>query len=204
MLTLDSYEELERRVKLRYGEKERIVCLLLARDSYGDNRVSNYFTQNFKYLNEFMSTSCDIFCPGFSEDERYDFVPTGFAHFIRTFMDNTSWKYDGAAHIIFIHYLNWELKLKDTYDLNLEKLFIDGGYSDYDRFIHKIIVLLSENIKKFDKGLTGMALKMEANDLWNNFKSLLPNYVRNIIKSINCAIEIGNNFTPIDIRKIKN
>ena len=201
MLLVPSYEYFLNLLSNRYGEAERIVCILLL-DPANDDSISGYVTRRFDYFNYRLGERLDFFCPGFSRAEdrgaERDFNPKDFVEFVQQLEKLTTWRYYGGTNLLLLRYSDYELHFDSVYDLNFSRMIIDGFITDYRYFFEDLIrALKADDASFFDR----QCAKQQISRFWNNFSDLLPNVCKSIVKHIKDTIKIDEYFTPKDIRK---
>ena len=201
MELVQSYMNFLKLLSRKYGEAERIVCVLLL-DPENDDSISDYVTRRFDYFNYRLGERLDFFCPGFSRAEdrgaERDFNPKDFVEFVQQLEKLTTWRYSGGTNLLLLRYSEYNLQFDSVYDLDLSAMMADGYIKDYRKFFEDIIRALKEDDSFFFERQYG---KQQIKRLWDNFSDLLPNFCKSIVKHIKDTIKIDEYFTPKDIRK---
>ncbi len=201
MELVQSYSFFLKLLSRKYGEDERIVCILFL-DPCNDDLISGYLSHRFDYFNYRLGEQIDFFCPGYSHIENSEtersFSSRDFVDFIRQLEQLTSWRYSGGTNLLLLRYSDCHLLFDSTYDLNLSKMMIDGYLTDYRGFLEDLIRSLKEDDAIF---FERSYAKHQISRLWNNFSDLLPNLCKSIVNHIKDTVKIDGYFTPKDIRK---
>ncbi len=198
MLLVKSYEDFLNMLHDRYGNKERIVCLLFV-DPFNEDEMGRYITRRFDYLNERSGKYVDFFCPGYN---RYNqirrFDTKDYVEFINQIEELTTWRYYGGTNLLLLRYVDYDLQFDSVYDLNFTRMLIDGLIKDYRYFFEEIIFSLRDDIEQY---LCNEQDKAQLKSIWNNFSDLLPKFARRFVNQINDTRKINKCFSPQDLTK---
>ena len=197
MELVKSYEAFLSRLRSKYGNKEKIICLLFV-DPSNDDIMAHYITDRFDYLNRRTGKYVDFFCPGYNSlNGKRKFDVNDYVDFINQFEELTEWRYYGGTNLLLIRYSGYELYFDSVYDLNFTRMIIDGLIRDHRHFIEDIIY----NFKHIDEYLDNVWAQEQLGSLWENFSNLLPNFMQRILRQISDTRKINKYLTPHDIRK---
>jgi len=198
MELVESYKRFLERLRDKYEDSDRIVCLLFL-DPFNDDLMGNYISHRFDYFHERTGKHVDFFCPGYNKhSERRGFVTKDFVDFINEFERITNWRYYGGTNLLLIRYSGHQLHFDSVYDINFTRMLLDGLIKDHRHFIEEIIFRFREDIEDY---LDGQFVRRQIQSVWMNFSELLPNFARKITKQIDDSININRYFLPHDISK---
>lgn len=197
MELVKSYEAFLSRIESKYGNKEKIICLLFV-DPSNDDIMSHYISDRFDYFNRRTGKYVDFFCPGYNAlNGKRKFNVNDYVDFINQFEELTEWRYYGGTNLLLIRYSGYELHFDSVYDLNFTRMVIDGLIRDHRHFIEDIIY----NFRHIDEYLDNVWAQEQLGSLWDNFSNLLPNFIQRILHQISDTRKINKYLTPHDIRK---
>lgn len=198
MEPVKSYKAFLDKLEFKYGNKEKIICLLFV-DPSNIDIMSQYITNRFEYLNRRTGKYVDFFCPGYYTfyGER-KFNVNDYVDFINQLEELTNWRYYGGTNLLIIRYLNGELYFDSVYDLNFSRMLIDGLINDYQYFMEEIIF----NFRDIGEYIDSLCTKKQLGSLWDNFSKFLPDFMQRILLQISDTRKINKYLTPHDIRKV--
>lgn len=200
MEPVKSYQYFLNKLENKYGNKEKIICLLFV-DPYNDDVMAHYITGRFDYFNRRTGNSIDFFCPGYNTlNDRRKFNVNDYVDFIKQFEELTNWRYYGGTNLLLMKYSNYELYFDSVYDLNLTRMVIDGLIRDHIRFMEELIY----NFSNIDEYINSVWTQEQLKSLWDNFSKFLPNFMQKILNQIRDTRKINKYLTPHDIRKNNN
>jgi len=202
MEPIRSYSDFLERLREKYGDDERIVCLLFA-DPLNDDLTGGYILRRFDYFHERTGKHVDFFCPGYNKNcEEHRFVVKNFVDFVNEFEEITNWRYYGGTNLLLIRYSGCQLHFGSVYDINFTRMILDGLITDHRHFIEEIIYSFRDDIENY---LNWQWAERQLGSVWTNFSELLPHFARRLTNQISDSVNINRHFSPQDIsRSIEN
>ncbi len=126
IIVLSEYEQFIKGLKSKYGNGERIACILFA-DPNNDDVVSGYIDNRFDYLNERSGKYVDFFCPGYYyRQNRRKFDTKKYVKFLKDLEARSKWQYNGGTNLLLIRYCNGALHFDNVYDINFTRMTAEG------------------------------------------------------------------------------
>ena len=198
MELVKSYSYFLERLRDKYGDDERIVCLLFV-DPLNDDQMGGYITHRFDYFHERTGEYVDFFCPGYNRDyNERRFNVKDYVEFVNELERITKWRYYGGTNLLLIRYSDHQLHFDSVYDINFTRMLLDGFIKDHRHFLEDIIFRFRDDIEQY---MGGERIKNHIKSVWSNFSELLPNFARKLARQIDDARKIEKYFSPHDITK---
>ena len=200
MLLVKSYNDFLNMLRDRYGESNRIVCLLFV-DPFNEDEMGRYITHRFDYLHERSGKNVDFFCAGYGYDfnsRKRNFNTKDYVEFINQLEELTTWRYYGGTNLLLIRYYDYDLQFDSVYDFNFTRMLIDGLIKDYRYFIEDIIYNLKYDLSN---RLDAQYGKAQLKSIWENFSEFLPRFASRLVNQIRDSAKISEYLAPHDINR---
>ena len=198
MEPIKTYDYFLQRLREKYGEEDRVVCLLLL-DPTNDDAVAKYIYRRYDYFHVRTGDTLDFFCPGFSsETKKKRFDVRAFVEFIRQVEELTDWRYYGGTNILLLQYRDGDLCFDSVYDLNFTRMMVDGYVVDYKSFLEGFIRGFKHGIESY---LHIEHAKRQIKNIWGAVAEFLPDYVKRTAKCLGHAARTYDYFAAKNLEK---
>ena len=198
MEPVKTYDYFLQRLNEKYGNEDRIVCLLLL-DPTNDDAVAKYIYRRYDYFHVRTGNTLDFFCPGFSsETKKKKFDVRAFVEFVQQVEELTDWRYYGGTNILLLRYIDGQLHFDSVYDINFTRMVIDGYITDYKSFLEGFIRGFKDGIERY---LHYEEAKHHIKDIWGAVSKFLPDYVERTVKCLSRAAKTRDYFAAKNFEK---